>query len=56
MSGWERLGYTRNFYYRRFRAKLKQALMRNPLFIGWVKRRDERLRQQHLKNATIKSH
>ncbi len=51
MNGWERLAYRVNFYYRRFRANLKQALKCNPLLAGWVKRRDERLRQKRLNLA-----
>lgn len=49
----EKRRYTRNFYYRRFRAGLKERMKQSALFAQWVKNRDERLRRQRL-NTVLK--
>jgi hypothetical protein len=47
----ERRRYIRYFYYRRFRAVLKERMKKSSFFSGWMTRRDSRLRQQRLKAA-----
>ena len=51
MSDAERARYRRNFYYRRYRRHLKEALHKSRWFAGWVARRDERLRQKRLRST-----
>jgi hypothetical protein len=46
MSGDERAGYILNFYYRRLRRNLRNALEKSRWLAGWMARRDERLRRQ----------
>lgn len=51
MSAEERSRYFREFYYRRFRRKLKQTLLKRPLISAWLTRREERLQEQRRKSA-----
>jgi hypothetical protein len=46
MTRAERMNYVLNFYYRRFRAQMKERMKTSGLFSGWVARREERLRQK----------
>lgn len=50
----ERARYRRGFYYRRFRRRLKSTMQKSPFFGRWLARRDDWLRQKHLRTATAK--
>lgn len=52
MTGWERLVYQWEFYYRRTRRQVRNAMEKSALFSGWVARRDERIRQKRLRAIT----
>jgi hypothetical protein len=54
MNSGERWCYTLNFYYRRFRANLKERMKKSRWFTDWVARRDERRRRKHLQ-STLKT-
>lgn len=51
MTDAENRRYRRHFYCRRFRSRLKHALLKLPVFSGVLARREERLRAQRLRSA-----
>ena len=53
MSEREQTRYRRKFYYRRFRANLKQSLQKIPWLTGWLAKRDEHLRKKNAKPLAL---